>query len=80
MLLYKCLIKMLVYVCVYIYTYMYTHILISILIFFKVEIYCGLFCYSLYSFVTMEGNNAPPNKKSKRQIQQVLKLIFPHFV
>jgi hypothetical protein len=42
----------------------------------KVEIYCGLFCYSLYPFVTMEGSNSPPNKKSKRQIQQVIKLKF----
>jgi hypothetical protein len=34
------------------------------------------FCYSLYSFVTMEGNNSPANKKSKRQIPQVIKLKF----
>jgi hypothetical protein len=35
-----------------------------------------LIFYSLYRFVTMDGKNSPPNKKSKRQIQEFLKLKF----
>jgi hypothetical protein len=61
--------------CLYIYIYGHTHFNFNSN-FFKVEIYCGLFCYSLYPFVTMEGNGSPSNKKSKKQIQHVIKLKF----
>jgi hypothetical protein len=63
------------YLSIYIYIYGHTHFNFNSN-FFKVEIYCGLFCYSLYPFVTMEGNGSPSNKKSKKQIQHVIKLKF----
>ena len=46
------------------------------LIFCQVDLFCGLFCCSLYLFVTMDDNNSPPNMKSKRQVQHFIKLKF----
>jgi hypothetical protein len=39
-------------------------------------LYFVSFKYIGHRSVTMEGNNSPPHKKSRKQIQQVIKLKF----